>query len=476
MKNQEMEFVWRPNSESLGTDTQIFTHALYAHYSSPSGLNFDVLDNDAPWINNEESKDFNGDTEGAMFAAYLTDKAEHYLTDDIFVLFGDDFRYMDAFKNYHNMDNMIEYMNKHYGDQFFLKYSTPSEYVDAIAAYNVTWPTKYDDMFPYADTPDSYWTGYFSSRANDKQQVRRASSNYHSSNQLIAEKLLDQSKDAEDFQDELLEGSWGLLDDLSILQHHDAVAGTAKQAVADDYAWRLFTGMKKNNEGYFNLIDEKIRKMTGIANQTWVECFKTNSTYVDCPVSNYEDQKKYTMNVAVQNPSTIDMNQAIIAVPNGQYDVKVFNAQSKAFETVNASVSCWDDYAENNVTYKACNIKISHTTKARDFSLFQLTQNDAASLSTNNGTVLEGSKIKDDKFQLVYEGSVKNTSQINFRLINMQTGSSETLDFSMKYWTSYINYFSFITDLCKEFYYRVYGDIFRGYGNNNYKNLKPTKL
>lgn len=72
-------------------------------------------------------------------------------------------------------------------------------------------------MFPYADNPDSYWTGYFSSRANDKQQVRRASSSYHSSNQLITEKMLDQNKDVEDFQDELIEGSWALLDDLSIL-------------------------------------------------------------------------------------------------------------------------------------------------------------------------------------------------------------------------------------------------------------------
>ena len=35
-----------------------------------------------------------------MFADYLNTKAEHYLTDEIFVLFGDDFRYMDAFKNY----------------------------------------------------------------------------------------------------------------------------------------------------------------------------------------------------------------------------------------------------------------------------------------------------------------------------------------------------------------------------------------
>lgn len=184
--------------------------------------------------------------------------------------------------------------------------------------------------------------------------------------------------------------------------------------------------------------------MTGISNQTWVECFRTNSTYVDCPVSAYEDQKNYTMNVAVQNPSTIDMNKAIFAVPNGHYDVKVFDSNTKAFETVNSSVSCWEDYAENKVDYLACNIKISHTTKARDFSLFQLTQNDAVDLSTSNGTVTEGSQISDGKFSLVYEGSVKNTSQINFKLNNLQTGSSETFDFSMKYWASFINYYTWV--------------------------------
>ena len=28
MKEKEMEFMWRPNPESLGTDTQIFTHVM----------------------------------------------------------------------------------------------------------------------------------------------------------------------------------------------------------------------------------------------------------------------------------------------------------------------------------------------------------------------------------------------------------------------------------------------------------------
>ena len=50
----------------------------------------------------------------------LEERAAHYLTDDVFMLFGDDFRYMNAFQNYQNMDAMIEYMNANFGDKYVL--------------------------------------------------------------------------------------------------------------------------------------------------------------------------------------------------------------------------------------------------------------------------------------------------------------------------------------------------------------------
>jgi hypothetical protein len=40
-----------------------------------------------------------------------------------------------------------------------------------------------------------------------------------------------------------------LLDAMGIYQHHDAVSGTAKQAVADDYSRRLHKAMMDNLEG-----------------------------------------------------------------------------------------------------------------------------------------------------------------------------------------------------------------------------------
>jgi hypothetical protein len=103
---------------------------------------------------------------------FIEDYSTCYLTDNLFLLYGLDFDYMDAFQNYQEMDSMMTYMKEHYGDKYIFKYSTPSDYVDSIHKQNQTWPTKYDDLFPYADGPDSWWTGYFTSRPNAKAYVR----------------------------------------------------------------------------------------------------------------------------------------------------------------------------------------------------------------------------------------------------------------------------------------------------------------
>lgn len=39
-----------------------------------------------------------------------------------------------------------------------------------------------------------------------------------------------------------------MLDAMGINQHHDAVTGTARQYVANDYLLRLYKGMKKTRD------------------------------------------------------------------------------------------------------------------------------------------------------------------------------------------------------------------------------------
>ena len=133
LNEKSMEFVWRPNSKSLGTDTQIFTHALYRHYSSPAYFDFDIGagKDDPAWIN-DDNEDNNADSEAEKFKKDLDERQSHYVTNDLFVVFGGDFQYVNAFQNYKNMDAMIEYMNKKYPEDYHLIYSTPSLYIDSL--------------------------------------------------------------------------------------------------------------------------------------------------------------------------------------------------------------------------------------------------------------------------------------------------------------------------------------------------------
>ena len=106
---------------------------------------------------------------------------------------GGDFDYQNARQFFHSIDKLIPYFNNKYAGNMTLMYSTPSEYVDAVNGMNIKWPVNYDDMMPYADDENSYWTGFYSSRANDKEYARRMSSNVHAANKLYAYKFIDQA-------------------------------------------------------------------------------------------------------------------------------------------------------------------------------------------------------------------------------------------------------------------------------------------
>lgn len=62
---QEMEFIWRPFYKHFGISKQIFTHAMYQHYSAPRGFNFDLLSRDDPIVDNPNLSTYNLDTKVA---------------------------------------------------------------------------------------------------------------------------------------------------------------------------------------------------------------------------------------------------------------------------------------------------------------------------------------------------------------------------------------------------------------------------
>lgn len=85
---------------------------------------------------------------------------------------------------------------------------------------------KLDDFFPYADAFNTYWTGYFTSRPSLKYNIRR------SNNLLQVAKQLTVLSNPDARQAMKLQP---LKEAMGILQHHDAVTGTCKQYVSNDY-------------------------------------------------------------------------------------------------------------------------------------------------------------------------------------------------------------------------------------------------
>ena len=104
-------------------------------------------------------------------------------------------------------------------------------------------------MFPYSDLEEIYWTGYFTSRPNAKRQARQTSSMFHASSKLAAGKMLQQTpKVPDETNQQVLQNKEAMLNAIGIMQHHDAITGTAKQAVADDYSFLLSKSMATSNE------------------------------------------------------------------------------------------------------------------------------------------------------------------------------------------------------------------------------------
>ena len=107
LADKKMQFVWKPFSESLGDSVEIFTHILQDMYSFPKTLINDERDFkncNSPVIDDETLETFNADEKVAYLAQYALHMSEHYRTRNMFIPFGEDFAYGNAFTNYANGD------------------------------------------------------------------------------------------------------------------------------------------------------------------------------------------------------------------------------------------------------------------------------------------------------------------------------------------------------------------------------------
>ena len=76
----------------------------------------------------------------------------------------------------------------------------------------------------------------------------------------------------------------------------------------------------------------------GFKADEWTWCARTNSTYVDCPISNHADSENVKMVVAVHNPANLAMSYVQVAVPHGKFAVQ--GLVDGVMKDVEASVLC----------------------------------------------------------------------------------------------------------------------------------------
>ncbi|KAK4798026.1 hypothetical protein SAY86_030352 [Trapa natans] len=267
-KNEKsLEVVWR-GSKSLGSSAQIFAGAFPENYEPPSGFYFEVND-DSPIVQDDISLfDYNVQERVNDFVSAALKQANITRTNHIMWTMGTDFKYQYAHTWFRQLDKLIHYVNL--DGRVNALYSTPSIYTDAKYATKRAWPLKIGDYFPYADGANAYWTGYFTSRPALKRYVRVMSGYYLAARQLEFFKGRSSSGPNTD----------SLADALAIAQHHDAVSGTEKQHVADDYAKRLAIGYAETEA----LVASSLACL--VESTSPMECGNPTTKFQQCPLMN----------------------------------------------------------------------------------------------------------------------------------------------------------------------------------------------
>ncbi|XP_078495203.1 lysosomal alpha-mannosidase [Ciona intestinalis] len=240
-KKRNMEEIWRGSQSLNSPHADLFTGVDENGYNPPDGFCFDAFCRDQPIMDNQALEDYNVDEKVEKFVAAALKQANHFQTNHIMMTMGSDFEYSNANVWYKNLDKLIKYVNAA-DKNMTLFYSTPSCYLYALNHANVMWNVKSDDFFPYADAPHQYWTGYFTSRPGLKGYVRESNKYLQVCNQL------ETFMHFKSTSHKLTSSSKVLRDAMGVAQHHDAVSGTSKQHVANDYAKRLYEGREECNK------------------------------------------------------------------------------------------------------------------------------------------------------------------------------------------------------------------------------------
>eukprot|EP00760_Papus_ankaliazontas_P032647 PhM_4_TR5922/c0_g1_i1/m.11492/K12311/MAN2B1, LAMAN; lysosomal alpha-mannosidase len=246
MKTKMFENIWR-SSPRLGKTVDLFMSLIYDGYcggciddgfpACPTSFCCMTCSDDDVYIPKTKTsatsateRIFTITALAELYILYIRNRAVNFRSNHVLVPWGCDFNFENAATNFQLMDSLMAEINgnyKKYGMALF--YSTPHEYISTLNRLNYAWPVNTDDYFLDSDNEYAYWSGYLSSRPAFKGYERRLMSDLNALDKL-------------DTENKLSDAIRVLREALGVVQHHDSITGTEREAVRNNYQLLMSNG------------------------------------------------------------------------------------------------------------------------------------------------------------------------------------------------------------------------------------------
>ena len=198
-----------------------------------------------PWkVNPSPITEYNVEDKARKLADQYWKKAMLFKTNAVLIPLGDDFRYEKLKEwdlQYDNYQKLFDYMNTAPDLNMEARFATLSDYFDYIRQEHEVesspLPSLTGDFFTYSDRDDHYWSGYFTSRPFFKRFDRLLDSLLRSTEILYSVAFFQNLAVAS--SPDIRQKLEYVRQNLALFQHHDAITGTARDVVVNDYSQRM---------------------------------------------------------------------------------------------------------------------------------------------------------------------------------------------------------------------------------------------
>lgn len=266
MSQKSLEFYWRQFWDEKGV-TDILCHVMpYMLYSikfscGPNRFICLLFDfRQVPGEISDTRAQSITESNVEKFSEYLykqfRQKSYFYKFNTILVPIGDDFRFdkeLEWDQHYGNFSILMKYMNGRKDWNIKVKWGTLKDYFQltkqeqlekTYAGKDTDFPLLSGDFFPYSDRNNDYWTGYYSTRPFDKRFQREVQGMIQAADTAVTLIFAMYKRWGREVQEKFFH-LVSLMQSAHRAQgqflHHDAITGTSKTFVVEDYESQLLS-------------------------------------------------------------------------------------------------------------------------------------------------------------------------------------------------------------------------------------------